>query len=383
MDIQTAQSTLPNPIPRVLYLAFELGQKQYKLGFTTGLGQQPRLRTITARDTAALQLEIQLARQRFSLPETASVLSCYEAGRDGFWLHRYLQAHGIANLVVDSASIEVNRRARRTKTDRLDVGKLLTMLIRYHLGEHQVWRIVNIPEAGVEDSRHLHRELASLKRDRTRHINRIKGSLAGQGVSIPVNQDFLDQLSKVRLWNGQPLSANLCVRLEREFERMELVNRHIGILETQRRELIRTSDQPCIEQVRQLLSLRGIGVNSAWLFVMEFFSWRAFHNRREIGALAGLTPTPYQSGDANQEQGISKAGNRHIRALAIEIAWGWLRFQPTSELSQWYQKRFGSGSSRIRRIGIVALARRLLVELWRYLETNQPPTGAVVSISLR
>jgi transposase len=381
MDIQTAQSTLPNPIPRVLYLAFELGQKQYKLGFTTGLGQQPRLRTITARDTAVLQLEIQLARQRFSLPETASVLSCYEAGRDGFWLHRYLQAHGIANLVVDSASIEVNRRARRTKTDRLDVGKLLTMLIRYHLGEHQVWRIVNIPEAGVEDSRHLHRELASLKRDRTRHINRIKGSLAGQGVSIPVNQDFLDQLSKVRLWNGQPLSANLCVRLEREFERMELVNHHIGILETQRRELIRTSDQPCIEQVRQLLRLRGIGINSAWLFVMEFFSWRAFHNRREIGALAGLTPTPYQSGDANQEQGISKAGNRHIRALAIEIAWGWLRFQPTSELSQWYQKRFGSGSSRIRRIGIVALARRLLVELWRYLETNQPPTGAVVSIS--
>jgi transposase len=381
MDTQTAQSTLPNPIPRVLYLAFELGQKQYQLGFTTGLGQQPRLRTITARDTAALQLEIQLARQRFSLPENASVLSCYEAGRDGFWLHRYLQANGIANLVVDSASIEVNRRARRTKTDRLDVGKLLTMLIRYHLGEHQVWRIVNIPEAGVEDSRHLHRELASLKRDRTRHINRIKGGLAGQGVNIPVNQDFRDQLSKVRLWNGQPLSANLCVRLEREFERMELVNHHIGILETQRRELIRTSDQPCIEQVRQLLRLRGIGVNSAWLFVMEFFSWRAFHNRREIGALAGLTPTPYQSGDANQEQGISKAGNRHIRALAIEIAWGWLRFQPTSELSLWYQKRFGSGSSRIRRIGIVALARRLLVELWRYLETNQPPTGAVVSIS--
>jgi transposase len=328
-----------------------------------------------------LQLEIQLACQRFSLPKTTPVLSCYEAGRDGFWLHHYLQAHGIANLIVDSASIEVNRRARRTKTDRLDVGKLLTMLIRYHLGEHQVWRVVNIPDTEVEDSRHLHRELASLKRDRTRHINRIKGSLAGQGVCMAVNQDFPDQLSKVRMWNGQPLPANLCIRLEREFERMELVNHHIGQLETQRRELIRTSDQPCIEQVRQLLRLRGIGVNSAWLFVMEFFSWRAFHNRREIGALAGLTPTPYQSGDANQEQGISKAGNRHIRALAIEIAWGWLRFQPTSELSHWYQKRFGSGSSRIRRIGIVALARRLLIELWRYLETNQPPAGAIVSSS--
>ncbi len=381
MNTQTAQSTLPSPISRVLYLAFELGQKQYKLGFTTGLGQQPRLRTIPARDTVALQGEIQLARQRFSLPETTSVLSCYEAGRDGFWLHRYLQAQGIANLVVDSASIEVNRRARRTKTDRLDVGKLLTMLIRYHLGEYQVWRVVNIPTTEVEDGRHLHRELASLKRDRTRHINRIKGCLAGQGVSMPINQDFLDLLSKVRMWNGQPLPFNLCVRLEHEFERMELVNHHIGQLETQRRELIRTSDQPCIEQVRQLLRLRGIGFNSAWLFVMEFFSWRAFRNRREIGALAGLTPTPYQSGDANHEQGISKAGNRHIRALAIEIAWGWLRFQPTSELSQWYQKRFGSGSSRVRRIGIVALARRLLIELWRYLETNQPPSGATLSTS--
>ena len=381
MDTQTAQSTLPNPIPRVLYLAFELGQQQYKLGFTTGLGQQPRIRTITARDVAALQREIQLACQRFSLPETTAVLSCYEAGRDGFWLHRFLQAQGIANLIVDSASIEVNRRARRTKTDRLDAGKLLTMLIRYHLGEHQVWRIVNVPEAEVEDSRHLHRELASLKRDRTRHINRIKGWLTGQGVSMPVDKDFLDQLGKQRMWNGQSLPANLRIRLEREFERMELVNHHIELLDTQRRKLVRTSDQPCVEQVRQLLRLRGIGFNSAWLFVMEFFSWRAFRNRREIGALAGLTPTPFQSGNTDQEQGISKAGNRHIRALAIEIAWCWLRFQPTSELSLWYQKRFGHGSSRVRRIGIVALARRLLIELWRYLETNQPPPGAVLSPS--
>ena len=381
MDTQTAQSTLQNPIPRVLYLAFELGQQQYKLGFTTGLGQQPRIRTIAARDIAALQREIQLARQRFSLPETTTVLSCYEAGRDGFWLHRYLQVQGIANLIVDSASIEVNRRARRTKTDRLDAGKLLTMLIRFHLGEHQVWRIVNVPAAEVEDCRHLHRELASLKRDRTRHINRIKGWLTGQGVSMSVDKDFLNQLDKHRMWNGQSLPANLRTRLEREFERMELVNHHIELLDTQRRNLVRTSDEPSVEQVRQLLRLRGIGVNSAWLFVMEFFSWRAFRNRREIGALAGLTPTPFQSGNTSQEQGISKAGNRHIRALAIEIAWCWLRFQPTSKLSQWYQKRFGHGSSRVRRIGIVALARRLLIELWRYLETNQPPPGAVLSPS--
>lgn len=376
MKNKQAQGTLPNPISGVLYMAYELGQNQWKLGFTTGLGQRPRVRSIQARDIGGLQQEIQLAYQRFQLPTEAPVLSCYEAGRDGFWLHRYLHSQGIVNLIVDSASIEVNRRARRTKTDRLDVNKLLTMLIRYHLGEYQVWRIVTVPGPAVEDRRHLHRELASLKKDRTRHINRIKGWLTGQGISLQVKADFLDQLAALRLWNGHELPACLKSRLVREFERMELVNQHIQQLEIQRREMVKTSSQACIQQVRDLMRLRGIGFNSAWLFVMEFFSWREFHNRREVGALAGLTPTPYQSGSTNQEQGISKAGNRHIRGLAIEIAWGWLRFQPDSELSHWYQERFGHGSSRMRRIGIVALARRLLIELWRYLETGTPPAGA-------
>jgi len=379
MNTKTVQSTLPTPIPGVLYLAFELSQKQWKLGFTTGLGQRPRLRSLAARDVAALQAEIQQARKRFRLSENSPVLSCYEAGRDGFWLHRYLHAYGLANLVVDSASIEVNRRARRTKTDKLDAGKLLTMLIRYHLGDQGVWRVVTVPSPVVEDARQLHRELSSLKRDRTRHINRLKALLVGQGIALPVHADFLSKLPQLRLWNGQPLPVQLTARLEREFTRMELVQQHIRELEAQRRELVRTAQDPSVEQVRQLLRLRGIGFNSAWLFVMEFFSWRAFRNRREIGALAGLTPTPYQSGNRRQEQGISKAGNRFMRGLAIEIAWGWLRFQPESALSQWYQTRFGHGSSRQRRIGIVALARRLLIDLWRYLETGIPPEGAVLT----
>jgi len=379
MSTKTVPSSLPNPIPGVLYLAFELSQKQWKLGFTTGLGQSPRLRSLAARDVAALQGEIQQARKRFALPENSPVLSCYEAGRDGFWLHRSLHAHGFANLVVDSASIEVNRRARRTKTDKLDVGNLVPMLIRYHLGDRGVWRVVTVPSLAVEDARQLHRELSSLKRDRTRHINRLKALLIGQGIALPVHPDFLSQLPQVRLWDGQPLPAQLTARLAREFARMELVQTHIRQLEVQRRTLVRTAQDPSVEQVRQLLRLRGIGFNSAWLFVMEFFSWRAFRNGREIGALAGLTPTPYQSGDSRQEQGISKAGNRHIRGLAIESAWGWLRFQPESALSQWYQTRFGHGSSRQRRIGIVALARRLLIDLWRYLETGIPPEGAVLT----
>ena len=359
-----------------LYLAFELGNKKWKLGFTIGLGQSPRRRTIAAGDLVTLQREIRLAKKRFGLPQTAQVMSCYEAGRDGFWLHRYLVSEDIENLVVDSASIEVNRRAKRAKTDRLDVGKLLTMLIRYDYGEKKVWSVVHVPSVEAEDKRHLHRQLGTLKTDRTRHINRIKGLLVGQGVRIPVRADFLERLETVRLWDGSPLPPGLRSRLEREYAGLQFVNQQIKELEAERREMIRTADDPSVEQVRVLMRLRGIGENSAWLFVMEFFGWREFRNRRQVGALAGLTPTPYQSGDESQEQGISKAGNRPIRAMAIEIAWGWLRHQPHSELSLWYQRRFGHGSKRLRKIGIVALARKLLVAFWRYLEYGEIPAGA-------
>jgi transposase len=320
--------------------------------------------------------EIRLSKVRFGLPESVPVVSCYEAGRDGFWLHRYLSAQGVTNLVVDSASIEVNRRRRRVKTDRMDVGKLLTMLIRYEQGEKKVWSVVHPPSPQEEDQRQLHRELMALKRERTHHINRIKGLLASQGVSLAIKADFLDQLEAVRLWDGSGLLEGLRNNLVREHQRYQLVQAQIHQIELIRLEAIRTANTPAIQQVRQLLRLRGIGLNSAWLYVMEFFSWRDFRNRRELGSLSGLTPTHYQSGDSDHEQGISKAGNRPIRAMAIEIAWAWLRYQPDSALSHWYQHRFAQGSSRVRRIGIVALARKLLIALWQYLELGVLPAGA-------
>ena len=369
-----------------LYMAFELGAKTWKLGFTIGFGQKPRARNIDAGDLASLGEEIRRAQQRFGLPEAARILSCYEAGREGFWLHRYLRSIGIGNLVVDSASIEVKRRKRRVKTDRLDLAKLLTMLMRYDLGEAQVWSVVRVPSVEAEDRRQLHRELATLKAERTRHTNRIKGLLAGHGVRMQVKRDFLEQLSAVRKWDGSELPAALQARLQREYARIQLVDQQIKALDEQRIAAIRTSSRPEIQQVRHLMRLKGIGPNSAWLYVMEFFSWRAFRNRRELAALAGLTPTPQQSGEMARERGISKAGNRHIRAMAIEIAWGWLHRQPESQLSRWYQKRFGHGSKRVRKacgersrtIGIVALARWLLIELWRYLKTGTIPKGAVL-----
>jgi transposase len=365
----------------LLYLAFELGNAQWKLGFTIGLGQQPRQRAIPAGNLDRLQQEIAAAKKRFRQVEPVRVVSCYEAGRDGFWLDRYLRSESIENVIVDAASIEVNRRARRAKTDRLDLGKLLTMLIRYHNGEPKVWHVVQVPTLEQEDRRQLHRELLQLKQERTQRINRLKGLLVSQGVRLAVKKEFLKQLETVHLWDGSPVPPGLKARLEREYERLQLVSGHIKELEAERRAAIRHSPDPAVEMVRHLLRLRAIGPNSAWLYAMEFFSWRNFRNRREVGALAGLTPTPYQSGDSDREQGIDKAGNRYIRSIAIEIAWRWLHLQPESELSRWYQARFGHGSKRMRKIGIVALARKLLIALWRYLETGEVPAGAVLSPS--
>ena len=390
MEPETTCTSNDTPEKGKLYMAMELSQKEWKLGFSVGPGQAPRLRSVPGRDLGGLITEIQLARERFRLGKDVEVASCYEAGRDGFWLHRFLEKQGVRNLVVDSASIEVSRRFRRVKTDRMDTGRLLGMLtpalaagasVRYHFGERKVWSVVHVPSVKAEDERQLHREMMALKKERTRHINRIKGLLVSQGVVLEVDAGFMEAMETVRLWNGSPLCGRLRMRLEREHERMGLLGRQIGQLEKERDEVICTSQEESIEQVRRLLQLKGIGVNSAWLYVMEFFAWRRFCNRRQVGALAGLTPTPYQSGESSRERGISKAGNRPVCGMAIEIAWSWLRYQPESALSCWYNRRFAEGSSRVRRIGIVALARKLLIELWKYLETGVVPEGAYLKSS--
>ena len=374
----TRQGQGKHPASATLYLAFELGHRHWKLGFTTGMAQRPRERTIPAGDLEQLEAEIERARRRFGLPGDSEVVACYEAGRDGFWLHRFLEAIGHQSHVVDSSSIEVNRRARRAKTDSLDLAGLLRLLIRYHGGERKVWSVIRVPSPEAEDARHLYRELLTLKRDRARVTNRIKALLATQGLSLPLDDDFAARVETSELWDGLPLLDHLRGRLKREWARHRFLSEEIRDLERVRQALLRQSTDPAVEQVRQLLALQGIGMNSAWLYVMEFFAWREFRNRREVGALAGLTPTPYQSGDSHREQGIAKAGNRRIRAMAIEIAWGWLRYQPDSELSRWYNERFGSASRRMRKVGIVALARKLLIALWRYLETGAIPEGAVL-----
>ena len=365
-------------VPTTLYLAFELGNTEWKLAMTTRIDHAPLVRTIPARQLAMLEAEIIRAKAHCGVPAGAPVQSCYEAGRDGFWLHRSLASRGIVNSVVDSSSIEVNRRRRRTKTDRLDACKLVTMLLRAAGGEKKVWSVVNVPTPAAEDQRQVHRELLFARRDRGRHTNRIKGLLAAQGVPLARIRELPTHLVTARLWDGTALPPLLCARLAREWDTVVDYTTRIRALKAERRALLRTTDDPAIAQVRQLNQLCGVGIDSAWLYVMEFFAWRQFRNRRQVGGLAGLTDTHYQSGDLQHEQGISKAGNRWVRALAINTAWAWLRYQPASALARWYEQKFGHGSSRVRKIGIVALARKLLIAFWRYLETGLVPEGAVL-----
>ena len=363
----------------VLYMAMELSDKKWKLAFSEGSGE--RLRAIDADEKGDIWGEIADAKERFGLDDAVKVISCYEAGRDGFWIHRYLSSHGVNSFIIDPASVEVDRRKRRKKTDRLDAKKLLKVLMRYMWGDKQACSMVRVPSEEEEDERHLHRELESLKKERTIHSNRIGSLLKSHGIRIenPGRRDFKEHLDSIRLWDGSELGENLKDRLKREYDRYKQANDQIMYLKGLRIKRVRNQDTKSMEHVRQMLSLRGIGIESAWLLEKEFFGWRQFKNKKEVGSLSGLSPTPYSSGNSNREQGISKAGNRRVRAMMIEISWSWLRFQKESKLTGWFNERFAAGGKRMRRIGIVAVARKLLVDIWRFLEHGVVPEGAIVS----
>jgi len=373
------QAVLSEEHSAVLYMALELSRKKWKVGFSDG--KMPKIRevTIDAGDLERLRSELSKAKEKLSLAESVQVRSCYEAGREGFWVHRALTGMGIENIVVDAASIEVNRRKRRTKTDRMDVQKLVRQLIRYWRGEKEVWQVVRVPSQEAEARRQLHREMEVLKEERKRHRVRIQSLLFTQGINTKVSAHFLRKLEQLRCWNGEPVAAEMKRRIEAEYHRLELVQVQIREAKKQQAKQIKSgAEDHVLRKVQKLQQLVGLGLGSSWIFVMELFGWRSFRNRRELASAIGLTPTPYNSGDSVREQGISRAGNRRVRKLSIEIAWCWLRLQPNSRLSQWYTQRFGSGGARMRRIGIVAMARRLVIDLWRYLETGTVPQGAVL-----
>jgi transposase len=361
----------------MLFLALDLGGTTWKLAFGVTREAEPRIRTIPARDLPALLNEIAAAKRRFQLPADASVRSCDEAGREGFWLHRALCAHHVENVVVDPSSIAVDRRARRAKTDRLDATALLRQLMHATGGDRRGWREVRVPSVAAEADRQLQREWEACKADRTRVRTRIHSLLSTQGVHVRLTRRFLDHLVLVRIWDGSPLPAALVDRLTREWTHYQQIEaRRRALLEARRRRVEEATDTVAC-QVQRLTQLRGIGPNGALTLSTELFAWRHFTNGRQIGACVGLTPTPYRSDQHVHEQGISRSGNRRVRALSVELAWKWLLWQPHSALSRWFHERFGQ-HRRARRIGIVALARKLLIALWRYVTRHAIPEGAVV-----
>ena len=356
----------------VLYMSMELSDKTWRLAFGDGAHQGQV--GIESADIAGLSEQVDRAKRKWGLAEPVRVVSCYEAGRDGFWLHHQLAQLGIENRVVDAASIEVSRRARRAKTDRLDAQALLEKLIRYEHGERRVWRVVRVPTPEWEDLRQLHRERGQLLSEQTRHRNRLSSKLIAQGLRLAPDGRFLQRLEQAKLFDGRPLPEHLKAGLKREWARLQVVGAQLKAVEGSIRALIKDSEP--LKAVRLLMLLTGVGWVGAWMLVLEVFGWREMANRRQLASLCGLVPSPYNSGTQVRDQGISKAGNRRVRALMIQLAWLWLRYQPGSKHSRWFQERFGGGGKRQRRIGIVALARRLLIDLWRFIEAGVVPEGA-------
>ncbi len=333
---------------------------------------------------------------------SVAVVVMQEAGRDGFWVHRLLEGHGVRSFVVDPSSIAVNRRSRRAKTDRIDAEAMLRTLMAWARGERQVCAMVRPPTREAEDTRRINREREALLAERIRHANRIKGLLATQGVFgfEPTLRDRRTRLAGVRTPEGAALPPRLAAEIERQMDRLELAVSQLAAVEAARNAALaaecKTSPaQDAADTVgdgangtaaslpqhegpgARLLRLKGIGPEMASVLAGEAF-FRDFRNRREVASYAGLAPSPWQSGGVEHEQGISKAGNARVRKAMGQLAWLWLRNQPDSALSAWYRERVRDGRGRIKRIAITALARKLLVALWRFVTHGLVPTGAVL-----
>jgi transposase len=358
-----------------VYVALELGSKEWWLTLSTAVGA-PRCRVrVAPGDEAAVRRVLTTVQGRWGLPAEVAVRSCYEAGRDGFWPHRFLTRLGVTNLVVDSSSIEVSRRARRAKTDRLDGEKLLRLLLRHWGGERGVWQVVHVPAREVEDARHASRALTTLQAERTRQRNRLRGILAQHGVGPGrLDAQWAERLPALTDWAGEPLPAGVQQRLLQTWRLLRAVEAEWQTARRTERTRVRTT---AATVAQRLARLRGVAARGATVLADELFS-RTLRNRREVGALTGLVSAPYRSGTSARDQGLAPSGIPAVRRIAVEIAWAWCRYQPTSALTQWYHRRFGGGGAVTRRIGIVALARRVIIALWRYVETGVVPAGALL-----
>ena len=367
-------------------LAIELSKKSWIVAVNTPLSDKISRHTLKPSDGKELLDLCERIRTRVAKETTKRVemVSCYEAGYDGFWLHRLLQAHDIRNHVIDPASLQVDRRARRAKTDRVDAERLLRSLMAYLWGEPKVWSVVRVPSVAEEDDRRLHRERGRLINERIQHVNRIKGLLAIHGIYDyqPLRRDRIQRLQQLHTADGRTLPPRLEAEILRELQRLEIVIGMIKTIEADRDAIASANtetERGSVKKIQHLAKIKSIGPEFATTLVGEVF-YRSFDNRKQLASYVGLTPAHFQSGAMSRDQGISKAGNAKARTVMIELAWLWLRHQPDSDLSVWFRDRVGKLKGRIRRITIVAVARKLLITLWRYLETGLVPKGAALKV---
>jgi transposase len=369
------------PSENTVHVAIELAVSSWLVAARLPGAEKVRLHRIEGGDTAALLALIAELRSSASrkLGGVAEVACCFEAGRDGFWLQRLLAAHGIAAHVLEPASVLVNRRARRAKTDRLDAEGMLRLLTAWLGGDRQVCSMVRVPTPEEEDAKRPHREREHLVQEKLRLVNRIEAPLFTQGVRArPSLRSWERDLAELRTGDGRALPPLLRAELDRLRRRLVLILELIRETETERAEaLAAAAHDATARKITALQRIRGVGANFAAVLGREVF-YRSFANRRQLASYVGIAPTPHQSGGTDRDRSISRAGNARARTTLIQLAWLWLRYQPGSALATWFRERVGALQGRTRRIAIVAMARRLLVALWRYVETGVMPDGTAV-----
>jgi len=366
-----------------IFTSLELSRSIWLItSLSPGSGEKMSKHSVRAGNVAALLTRFsELKQKAFARTgESFPIVAIQEAGLDGFWLHRTLEREGIESHVVDPASIATSRRRRRAKTDRIDGEALLRALLAHKRGEPRVCAMAKAPTPEEEDQRRLCRERKVLIAERVEHVNRIKGLLFSQGISDyePLRRDRRQRLEELTTGDGRPLPMHLKTQISRELDRLELLLDQIKRAEAERDALL--AAQPAAAPAsagRMLLDFKGIGAESAASLWLEAL-FRHFDNRRQIASYAGLAPTPWQSGSVNREQGVSKAGNPRLRATLIELAWLWLRHQPQSALALWFKERVNRNGGRMKKAIIVALARKLLVALWKYVNAGVIIEGAVM-----
>lgn len=377
---QTTTSPESSRSGRCLYMALDMGRDSWQLALSDG-GTIRRDAKVDRTDVQAgkrdLLAEIAKARQRFGLADDAQVHAVYEAGRDGFWLARWLIAQGVQCIVIDPCAILVDRKAKHRKNDAIDARALLDLLVRHVTGD-RLLKPVCVPPPDAEDARELGRLLTKLGRTRREYIARLRSLLWGRGIDVDYRTDLPASFDDMRTGDDRPLDPVLRLECEVLCRQIAHVDREICRLEDTRALEIAKPVTPAQTQARQLERLVGIGPIGSWTLAHELFSWREFASSKKIAAFVGLAPTPWCSGTMQRDQGISKAGSGPLRALLVQLAWAWLRLQPESELSQWFRTRFGETAKRSKRVGIIAVARKLLVALWRYVTLGVVPAGAHV-----